>query len=53
MRPITCYLSDDGTVFLPVVTATEIRTFCGHDKAYRACQEHEAKLKTDKQTTAL
>lgn len=45
MRPTTCYLADDGTVFLPVDNVREIRTFCGHDKAHAACLEHEAKTR--------
>lgn len=49
MRPTTCYIADDGTVFLPVAHPTDIACLCGHDKAFRACQEHEARTKNETQ----
>ncbi len=45
MKPTTCYIADDGTVFLPVEHATDVCFFQGHDKAYTACLEHEAQAK--------
>lgn len=47
MRSITCYLADDGTVFLPVSAPTDICFYQGHDKAHRACLEHETKVKNE------
>lgn len=47
MRFITCFLADDGTMFLPVTSPTDIRLFQGHDKAYKACLEHEMKVKIE------
>lgn len=45
MRPLTAWLAEDGTVFLPVGYATDVCFFQGHDKAYKACIEHEAEAK--------
>ena len=47
MQFITCYLADDGTVFLPVSAPTDIRFYQGHDKAHKACLEHEMKVKNE------
>ena len=43
MKPTTCYVADDGTVFLPVGYAADVCFFQGHDKAFNACMEHEKK----------
>lgn len=48
MRFITCFLADDGTVFLPVTSPTDIRLYQGHDKANKACLEHEMEVKSEK-----
>ena len=47
MQFITCYIADDGTVFLPVTPPTDIRFYQGHDKAHKACLEHEMKVKNE------
>lgn len=47
MRPTTCYIADDGTVFLPVGHPTDVRFLCGHDKAHKACLEHEEEMKSN------
>lgn len=41
MRSITCFLADDGTVFLPVENPTDIHFYQGHEKAHKACLEYE------------
>lgn len=45
MKPTTCYIADDGTVFLPVAHATDVCFLQGHDKAFKACEEHEKEMK--------
>ena len=47
-REIEQILADDGTVFLPVTSPTDIRLYQGHDKANKACLEHEMKVKSEK-----
>lgn len=47
MKPLTVWLAQDGTVFLPIEPAAVV-TCKGCDQASKECKKHENKLSKDK-----